>query len=68
MSIEKFTICRNDEVYECFPHLCRTRSGRILLTYRESNGHVASEYCRLIVRRSDDTRSVWALIVCALTK
>ena len=54
MSIEKFTICRNDEVYECFPHLCRTRSGRILLTYRESNGHVASEYCRLIVRRSDD--------------
>ena len=60
MPIEKFTICRNDEVYECFPHLCRTRSGRILLTYRESNGHVASEYCRLIVRRSDDAGHTWS--------
>jgi hypothetical protein len=60
MSVEKFTISRNDKVYECFPHLCRTRSGRILLTYRESNGHVASEYCRLIVRRSDDAGHTWS--------
>ena len=55
MPVSKFTISRNDSVYECFPHLCRTRSGRILLAYRESNGHVASEFCRLIVRYSDDT-------------
>ncbi|MBT5324783.1 MAG: hypothetical protein HOL51_01560, partial [Gemmatimonadetes bacterium] len=52
MSIEKFTISRDDSVYECFPHLCQTRSGRILLVYRESNGHVASEFCRLIIRYS----------------
>ena len=41
MPVEKFTISRDDSVYECFPHLCRTKSGRIILTYRESNGHVA---------------------------
>ena len=60
MSIEKFTISRDDSVYECFPHLCRTLSGRILLVYRESNGHVASEFCRLIVRYSDDAGQSWS--------
>lgn len=60
MPVEKFTISRDDTIYECFPHLCRTRSGRILLTYRESNGHVASEFCRLIVRHSDDAGRTWS--------
>ena len=60
MAIEKFTISRNDDIYECFPYLCRSRTGRILLTYRESNGHVASEFCRLIVRVSDDGGHTWS--------
>ncbi len=60
MPLEKFTISRDDSVYECFPHLCRTESGRIILTYRESNGHVASDYCRLIVRYSDDAGETWS--------
>jgi hypothetical protein len=60
MAVEKFTISRDDATYEAFPHLCRTRSGRILLVYRESNGHVASEYCRLIVRHSDDAGHTWS--------
>lgn len=60
MSVEKFTISRDDSVYECFPHLCRTTTGRILLAYRESNGHVASEFNRLIVRHSEDAGHTWS--------
>ena len=60
MAVKKFTISRDDSVYECFPHLCMTASGRILLAYRESNGHVASEFCRLIVRHSDDAGKTWS--------
>ena len=60
MAVEKFTISRNDSVYECFPHLCRTNSGRILMAYRESNGHVASEFCRIIVRYSDNSGHTWS--------
>ena len=60
LPVEKFTISRDDSVYECFPHLCRTCSGRILISYRESNGHVASEFCRLIVRYSDDGGHTWS--------
>ena len=60
MPVEKFIIARDDSVYECFPHMCSTNSGRILLTYRESNGHVASEFNRLIVRHSDDAGHTWS--------
>ena len=60
MAIEKFTVSRNDDIYECFPYICRSRTGRIILTYRESNGHVASEFCRLIVRISDDAGHTWS--------
>ena len=60
MSVEKFTISRNDNIYEAFPHLCLTSSGRILLAYRESNGHVASEFNRLIIRYSDDDGDTWS--------
>ena len=59
MAIESFIISRDDTVYECFPHLCRTHTGRVLLVYRESNGHVASEFCRVIVRYSDDAGHTW---------
>lgn len=52
--VEKFTISRDDSTYECFPSLTRCSNGRIILTYRESDGHVANEYCRIIVRTSDD--------------
>jgi len=49
-----FTISRDDSTYECFPSLARCRDGRIVLAYRESDGHKAAKYTRVIVRVSDD--------------
>jgi hypothetical protein len=49
-----FTISRDDSTYECFPSLTRCKDGRIVLVYRESDGHKARKYSRLIVRASDD--------------
>ena len=54
MGVEKFTVSRDDSVYECFPSLTQLKSGRLVLVYRESDGHGATNYCRLIVRTSDD--------------
>src|ERR1035437_5322191 len=54
MNIEKFTISRDDSVYECFPSLTKLDGGRIVLVYRESDGHKVKAFCRLIVRTSDD--------------
>jgi len=53
-NIERFTISRDDSVYECFPSLTRLANGRIILAYRESDGHRPKTFCRLIVRTSDD--------------
>ncbi|MEJ5297891.1 MAG: sialidase family protein [Armatimonadota bacterium] len=58
--IEKFTISRDDSTYECFPSLTRLASGRLVLTYRESDTHSASQYCRLIVRTSDDNGATFS--------
>ncbi len=54
VSIEKFTISRDDSAHECFPSLTQTKSGRIVLVYRESDGHQPITFCRIIVRTSDD--------------
>lgn len=54
VNIEKFTISRDDSVYECFPSMTQLDDGRIILVYRESDGHKVKTFCRLIVRTSDD--------------
>lgn len=59
-SIEKFTISRNDAEYECFPALTRLKSGRVILTYRESDSHPGKEYTRIIIRTSDDDGKTWS--------
>jgi sialidase-1 len=60
MQIDKFTVSRNDGTYECFPSLTRLRNGRLVLTYRESDSHVARDYSRVIVRVSDDDGKTWS--------
>ncbi len=60
LCIEKSTISRDDSTYECFPALARLASGRLVLTYRESDSHSASLYCRIIVRTSDDNGATFS--------
>ncbi len=60
MSIEKFTISRNDAEYECFPSMTRLANGRIIIFYRESDSHLAKTHSRLIIRTSDDDGKTWS--------
>lgn len=60
MGIQKFTVSRNDDVYECFPCLCLTGAGRVVTVYRESDGHVGREFSRVISRYSDDQGHTWS--------
>jgi len=53
-------VSRNDDVYECFPDLAATQSGRLVCVYRESDGHVARQYARLVVRTSDNEAQTWS--------
>jgi len=58
--IEKFTISRDDSTYECFPDVCQTDSGRLIITYRESDSHAGNEYTHLLYRTSDDGGRTWS--------
>lgn len=60
MAVRKFVISDRPGVYECFPCLTRTRSGRLLMVYRESDSHVAAEYSHLVLRHSDDNGETWS--------
>ena len=46
-------------MYECFPDLVRTASGRLVVMYRESDWHVAREYSQVVARTSDDDGQTW---------
>jgi len=59
-TVRRFVICRDDDVHECFPSLCKTTSGRLILAYRESDEHQPRKYTRLIVRLSDDNGASWS--------
>ena len=60
MAVKKTIISNTPDVYECFPCLTRTQSGKLLLTYRESDSHVAAGYTHLIMRESLDDGASWS--------
>ncbi len=60
MPVRKISVARNDEVYECFPDLVRTNSGKLIVFYRESDSHGAQDYSHLIMRHSLDEGASWS--------
>lgn len=58
--MEKLTVCRDDGVYECSPDLAQASDGTLVLTYRESGGHLPQPFSRIIVRRSEDGGYTWS--------
>ena len=59
-AIEKRTISRSDHIYEAFPDIARTRSGALVLVYRECMGHAPFPFSRIAMRRSLDGGSNWS--------
>lgn len=58
--VERFTISRDDSTCECFPDVCRTDTGRLIITYRESDSHAGDRYTHLLYRVSDDGGRTWS--------
>ncbi len=58
--IERFSISRDDGIYECFPDVCRTAGGRLIIVYRESDSHGAETFAHLVRRASDDGGETWS--------
>ncbi len=60
MALEKIVIANTPGVYECFPCLTKTLSGKLITVYRESDSHSAQRYSHLVWRVSLDEGRHWS--------
>ena len=59
--MQKFTVSRNDDVYEAFADIAQATDGTLVCTYRESLCHAPTPWSKVIVRRSYDRGFTWGL-------
>ena len=58
--IETFTVSRDDGIYEAFPDLALTRSGRLVCVFLECTHHADRSYTRVMLTTSDDRGRTWS--------
>ena len=55
----RYTVSRNDNLYECFPDIAQNPDGTLVCIYRECMGHGPYPFSRLVWRRSFDEGQNW---------
>lgn len=58
--MEQICISRNDEYHEAWPSISKTHDGRLIVAYKESDGHLNLEYSRIVTRTSSDKGRTWS--------
>ena len=58
--IKQHTISRDDSVYECFPDITKTKSGKLICVFRESDHHGDLNNSRLVLKESLDNGKTWS--------
>ncbi|MBO4220776.1 MAG: exo-alpha-sialidase [Clostridia bacterium] len=57
--IRKFTVSRDDSLYEAWPDVVRS-GDRLICTYTECNHHLDRDHSRVVMRFSDDRGRTWS--------
>lgn len=57
--MQKFTVSRDDSIYQAWPDVALTRSGRLLCVFSECTHHGDRSYTRIVLVQSDDRGSTW---------
>jgi len=58
--IEKFTVSRDDSIYEAFPDVALTASGRLVCVFAECTHHADRSYTRIMTATSEDRGRTWS--------
>jgi len=58
--IQKFTISRDDNIYEAFPDVALTPSGRLVCVFTECTHHGDRSYTRVMLTDSQDRGRTWS--------
>lgn len=60
MPIKKFTVSRDDTVYEAWPDVILTPGGRLVAVFAECTHHLDRDYTRINHTHSDDRGRTWS--------
>lgn len=58
--LTQYTVSRDDSVYECFPDMVKTPSGKLICVFRESAHHGDLNGSRLVYTESLDGGKTWS--------
>lgn len=58
--MQKYIVSRDDSIYEAFPDLVKTDSGRLICVYTECAHHGNRELSRIVFRTSDNRGKSWS--------
>ncbi len=58
--LEKFIISRDDSIYEAWPDVALTKSGRLVCVFAECTHHGNRDYTRIMVADSSDRGRTWS--------
>ncbi|MFN2282927.1 MAG: sialidase family protein, partial [Anaerolineae bacterium] len=58
--MQKFTISRDDSIYEAFPDVALTPSGKLICTFAECTHHSDRSYTRIMLTDSTDRGRTWS--------
>ena len=58
--IQKFTISRDDSIYEAWPDVVLTPSGKLICVFAECTHHHDRSYTRIMLTESVDRGRTWS--------
>lgn len=59
MALQKFTVSRDDSIYEAWPDLVQTESGKLICVFSECTHHLDREGARIMLCESTDRGRTW---------
>lgn len=60
MSIQKFTVSSDDSIYEAWPDIVQTESGKLICVFTECSAHSDRESSRIVICESTDRGRTWS--------
>lgn len=60
MSIQKFIVSKDDSIYEAWPDVVQTNSGKLICVFSECEHHVDRENARIVICESKDRGRTWS--------
>lgn len=60
MSIEKFIVSKDDSIYEAWPDVVQTVSGKLICVFSECEHHINRSNARIVICESNDRGRTWS--------